>query len=135
MKELGMKLKEVDTLSTSLRRASGAGLVEGGASGLGVDPQGRRQSIGAVDEAVKKVKEEHPNRSETMALSHEISSKHSTKVVNAFREELGAHEERLFNGLCGTFRQYAVGLGQLMREELSTLRLQKADRVDIKRLE
>jgi hypothetical protein len=55
--------------------------------------------------------------------------------VNAFREELGAHEERLFNGLCGTFKEYAVGLGRLMRDELSTLRLQKADRVDIKRLE
>eukprot|EP01043_Picozoa_sp_COSAG02_P006184 COSAG02_NODE_174_length_31243_cov_76.084543_6_plen_950_part_00 len=135
MKELGMKLKEVDTLSTSLRRASGAGLLEGGASGLGVETHGRRQPIDAVDEVVKKVKKEHPDRSETVALSNEISSKHSTKVVNAFRQELGAHEERLFNGLCGTFRQYAVGLGQIMREELSTLRLQKADRVDIKRLE
>jgi hypothetical protein len=130
MKELGSKLKEVDSLSTSLRRNSGTGLgLEVAATGGGGD------TLSGLEEAVKKVKEEHPDRSEAMALSHEISSKHSNDVVHAFRGELGAHEERLFNGLCGTFREYAVGLGRLMREELDTLRTNKADRVDIKRLE
>ena len=129
MKELGTKLKEVDTLSATLRRNSGAGMeVRAGTPG-GLDTRA------ALEEAVRKMAEDRPDRSETMALSHEISSKNSRQVVNAFREELGAHEERLFNGLCGTFREYAVGLGRLMREELDTLRTHKADRVDIKRLE
>ena len=109
MKELQSKLKEVDSITTSLRRNEGASGIGGGITGTGVTAGvGRNATLEDTRVAVEDVARAlsaHPDRDETVHLSHEIARENAHKVVNAFRGELGAHEERLFHGLCDTIRK------------------------------